>query len=70
MLPEPLFSTSRNPPFFATDKTPVLKYQLVLTSHGVSLHEVVRVVFACPLPADRWRSILGQRGVHTSAHPL
>ncbi len=40
------------------------------SSHGVSLHEVERVVFSCRLPEDRRRSILGQRGVHTSAHPL
>jgi hypothetical protein len=34
-----------------------------------SLHEVGRVVFSCRLPEDRRRSILGQRGVRTSAHP-
>jgi hypothetical protein len=43
--------------------------QLLLTSHGVSLHEVEQVMFSCRLPEDQRRSILGQRGVHTSAHP-
>src|SRR4029453_49244 len=60
---------SRKPPFNETDKTLVLTYQLVLTANGVNLHEVERVVFSVRLPEDRRRSILGQRGVHTSAHP-
>jgi hypothetical protein len=40
----------------------VLKYNLGLNSNGVSLHEVERVVFACRLPEDRRKSILGQCG--------
>src|SRR5262249_14156498 len=52
---------SRKPPFFETDKT-LLICQVLFTSHGVSLHEVERVVFACRLPEDQRRSILGQRG--------
>src|SRR5262249_5379298 len=39
---------------------------LELKLNVVSLHEAERVVFSCRLPADRRRSILGQREVHTS----
>jgi hypothetical protein len=53
---------SQKGPFFATGKTLMLIYFLELTSNGVILHEVERVVFACRLPADRRKSILGQRG--------
>ena len=58
-----------NPPFFATNKTLALIYFLELKSNGVSMYKGERVVFSCRLPQDRWRSILGQRGMHTSAHP-
>ena len=37
--------------------------------YSVSLYEVERAVFSGRLPDDRRRSILSQRGVHTSAHP-
>src|SRR5262249_9796106 len=44
---------SQNPPFFAIDKTLLLKYYLELNSKGVRLHEMEQVVCACRLPQDR-----------------
>src|SRR5262249_16145748 len=57
------------PPFFATDKTLLLKHYLVLNSYGIILYEMKGVVFAYQLPQAQQRSILGQRGRGTPLLP-
>jgi len=59
-----------NPPFFATDKTLLLKYYLVLSYLSIIMYDIKWVVFAYQLPQERRRSILGQRGGSISPHPL